>query len=71
MMQDLTLLLFLTAFAMPALGIERVTVEQVDQALAVGKNKPDQEVMRRLYGLELTERMSTQMLLADGSNARR
>jgi hypothetical protein len=40
----------------------RVTVEDVQRILAEGKGKPDAEVARQLYGLELTERMSSARL---------
>lgn len=63
MMRNLALLLVVATVAIPALAGRHVTVRQLDQELAEVKNKPDQEVVRWLSSLELTERMSTQRLL--------
>jgi hypothetical protein len=56
-------LLLLAEMAQPALAAKRITVKQLDQALANANEKPDQVVARWLAGLELIERMSTQDLL--------
>jgi len=62
-MRKLAVLLFFVAVAIPALAVKRLTLKQLDQALADVGSKPDQEVARSLSGLELTERMSTQELM--------
>lgn len=41
---------------------QNVTVEDVERILEENKGKPDEELMRQLYGLELTERMSSARL---------
>jgi hypothetical protein len=41
---------------------QSVTVEEVQRILAENKGKPDEEVARQLYGLELTEKMSSARL---------
>jgi hypothetical protein len=55
-------LLLLAAFALPAFAAEdaktvKVTVAQLEQALAEAHGKPDGEVARQLSGLELSERL--------------
>jgi len=62
-MRNLVLLLMFAVVAIPAPAARRVTVDQLDQALAKVKSKPDQEVVRWLSGLQLTERMSTPNLM--------
>jgi hypothetical protein len=61
-MRKFALLLLLAAVALPALADNRVTVEQLEQAVAAAHGKPDQEVALSLGGLELTERLSTARL---------
>jgi len=61
-MRTLVLLLFLTAFAFPACAEKRVTVEQLEQAVAAAHGKPDKDVAQQLTRLELTERLSTARL---------
>ncbi len=58
-------LAFLTLFAVLALPVQaakRITVKQLNQGLEDAKNKPDQDLERWLYGLELSDRMSSQSL---------
>ena len=62
-MRNLALLLMLAVVAIPASAARRLTVDQLDQALAEVKNKPDQEVVQWLSGLQLIERLSTQRLM--------
>ncbi len=60
--------LLLAGIAMPAFAANsvtpsgRVSVEQLEQLLAVAKSKPDAELARLLGGLELTERLSSARL---------
>jgi len=63
-MRKLTVLLFLAgmallAFAAKDVTVEKVTVAQLEQALAAAHGKPDADVAQQLSGLELTERLST------------
>jgi VWFA-related protein len=58
-MRKLTLLLILaTITTLPAIAARRVTVEQLEQALATAHGRPDAEVALQLSDLELTERLS-------------
>ena len=61
-MRKLALLLLLTGIAFPAFAARRVTVEQLEQALAAAHGKPDAEVARQLWDLELSERLSAARL---------
>jgi hypothetical protein len=61
-MRKSTLLLILTVFSLRALAADRVTVEQLQQALAAAHGKPDKDVAQKLSGLELTERLSAARL---------
>jgi hypothetical protein len=61
-MRKSTLLLILAAFALRALAADRVTVEQLQQALAAAHGKQDKEVALKVRGLELTERLSAPRL---------
>jgi hypothetical protein len=62
--------LLLAGFALPALAagqvtagpFDHVTVEQLEQALAAERGKPDKKVAEKLGNLELTERLSTARL---------
>ncbi|MGA3134695.1 MAG: hypothetical protein ABSC88_01750 [Terracidiphilus sp.] len=62
-MRKLTVLLLLAGFTLPACAakdvtVEKVTVAQLEQALAAAHGKPDAEVAQQLSGLKLTERLS-------------
>jgi hypothetical protein len=57
-MRKSALLLLLAALALPALGANRVTVEQLEKTVAAAQGRPDREVAQSLGNLELTERLS-------------
>jgi len=61
-MRKSTLLLILAPFALRVLAADRVTVEQLQQALAAANGKQDKEVALKVRGLELTERLSAPRL---------
>lgn len=61
-MRTTATLILLCAFALPALAARRISVKQLDEALAGTKGKSDREAVQSLAGLELTERMSTREL---------
>jgi hypothetical protein len=61
-MRKSALLLLLAALALPAPAASRVTVEQLEQAVAAAHGKPDKAVAQSLGDLELTERLSTARL---------
>jgi len=61
-MRKSALLLLLAALALPAPAASRVTVEQLQQAVAAAHGKPDKAVAQSLGNLELTERLSTARL---------
>jgi VWFA-related protein len=61
-MRRWTLCLILAGIALPALAANRVTVKQLEQALATTTAKSDADVARQLSALELTERLSTARL---------
>jgi len=61
-MRKSALLLLLAALALPASAASRVTVEQLQQAVAAAHGKPDKAVAQSLGDLELTERLSTARL---------
>jgi len=54
----LGVLLLLVAPALPAVASKRITVEQLQEALAAALSKPDADVAEQLSELELTERLS-------------
>jgi VWFA-related protein len=58
-MRKLAVLLLLAGLALPAFAAKRVTVEQLEQALAAAQGKSDAEVARQLSNFELTERFSS------------
>ena len=58
-MRRFALLLVLASLALPALAFDKVTVDQLQQAVAAAQGKRDKEVAEQLAGLELTERLST------------
>ena len=57
-MRKLVLFLFLAITTLPAIAAKRVTVEQLEQAVAAAHGKPDAEVAQQLFDLQLTERLS-------------
>jgi hypothetical protein len=57
-MRKLALLLFLAIATLPAIAAKRVTVEQLEQAVAAAHGKPDADVAQQLSELQLTERLS-------------
>jgi hypothetical protein len=61
-MRKLTLLLLLAGLVLPALADGRVTVAELEQAVAAAHGKRDQEVAQRLGEMELAERLSTPRL---------
>lgn len=61
-MRKLTLLLLLSAMAMPASAAKRITVEQLEHTLTALQGKTDSEIARQIYGLELSERLSAAKL---------
>jgi len=58
-MRTLVLSLYLAMLAMPAFGVDKVTVQQLEETIAASKTRGDKELARRLADLELTERLST------------
>ncbi|MFZ1085199.1 MAG: hypothetical protein WAN35_09565 [Terracidiphilus sp.] len=63
-MRKLPVLFLIVSFAFPAFAeknaaVAKVTVDQLEQALAAAHGKPDVDLARQLSGLELSERMST------------
>jgi VWFA-related protein len=61
-MRKWILCFILAGIALPALAANRLTVDQLEQALAAANAKPDAEVARQLSSMELTERLSTARL---------
>jgi len=66
-MRRLFSLFLLAGFALPAFAakdapVAKVTVAQLEQALATAHDRPDAEVVQQLSGMELTERLSTAKL---------
>ena len=59
-MRQFILLGLLTAMAFPAWAVKRVTVAQLEQALATisAAHKPDAEIARQIAGLKLSERIT-------------
>jgi VWFA-related protein len=57
-MLKLAVCLGMTGIALPGFAGQRVTVEQLERALAAAQGKPDAEVARQLSAMELTERLS-------------
>jgi hypothetical protein len=53
---------FITPKAAKAARVAKVTVAQLEQALATAHDRPDSEVAQQLSGLELTERLNTAKL---------
>jgi VWFA-related protein len=60
--QKFTLLLLLTSLSLPALANKRVTVEQLERLLAANRGKTDEKIAQQLFGLEITERLSSAKL---------
>ena len=58
-MRRLAAVLWIVAATVPSFASKRVTVEQLEQALAAARDKPDADVAEQLSDLELTERLST------------
>src|SRR5271165_1764425 len=56
-MRNLVFILLLLS-TLPAFPASHITVQQLEQLLATGKNKPDADVAKELDGLELTERLN-------------
>jgi hypothetical protein len=66
-MRKLALLLLLTAMALPSFATnepktDKVTVAQLEQALAGARTRSDASLAQQLSGMELTERLSTARL---------
>ena len=66
-MRKLFLLFLLAGIALPVFAdkdaaVAKVTVAQLEQALATAHDRPDAEVAQQLSGMELTERLSTAKL---------
>jgi len=62
MMRKLAILFVLVASTLPALAAKRVTVEQLEQAIAASHGKPDADVAWQISNLELAERLSSTRL---------
>jgi hypothetical protein len=62
MMKKLALLLLLASTAPPAFSAKQVRLDKVDQLLIRARGKPDAKVAKQLFGLELTERVSSARL---------
>jgi len=66
-MRKLTVLLLLAGMALPAFAAKdipttKVTIAQLEQALAAAHGKPDADLAQQLSGMELTERLSAPRL---------
>ena len=66
-MRKWVVLLLLACLAVPAIAenelkVSKITVAQLEQALAAAQSKPDAEIAQQLAGLELTERISSARL---------
>jgi hypothetical protein len=61
-MRRLLVLFFLVAAVLPVRAAEKVTVEQLENALAAGSGKGDHVLAKQLGGLELNERLSAPKL---------
>jgi hypothetical protein len=57
--RGLALLLLPAALALPASAANRVTVQQLEKAVASYHAKPDKDAAQQIAGLELTERLTT------------
>ena len=62
-MKKLTVLLLLAGMTLPVFAVGeakvvKVTVAQLEQAMAAAQGKPDAEIAQQIAGLELTERLS-------------
>jgi len=58
-MRKLAIVLLITGLALPACAARRVTVDELEQAVAAAQGKLDGQAARQLGDLELTERLST------------
>jgi hypothetical protein len=58
-MRKLVLLLLVWGSTAQAFAAKRVTVDQLEQAVAAARGKADAKVAQQIYELELTERLST------------
>src|ERR1022692_4495193 len=58
-MRRAVMLVLLVVLALPAMAVKRINSQQLDEALAGVRGKPDKDVARWLTGLELTNRVST------------
>jgi VWFA-related protein len=61
-MRRLAVLVLLAVMTIPALASRRITVAQLEQALAAARGRQDAEVAQQISDLELTERLSTEKL---------
>jgi len=61
-MQNPALLFLLAAMALPAYAAKRVTVEQLEQVLVAFHRTSDKKVAQQIYELDLTERLSEDLL---------
>jgi VWFA-related protein len=61
-MRRLTLLVLLAAMTVPAGAATKMTVAQLEQAVATAHGAPDAKLAEQLSGLELTERLSANRL---------
>jgi len=55
-------LLLAAAFVLPAAAANKVTVQQLEQAVAAAHARPDKDAAQEIGGLELTERLTTARL---------
>ena len=58
----LVFLLLPAALVLPAAAADKVTVQQLEQAVAAAQAKPDKDAAQEVGGLELTERLTTARL---------
>ncbi|MDR3727722.1 MAG: VWA domain-containing protein [Terracidiphilus sp.] len=59
MMRKFAFLFLLAGLAIPASAVKRVTVDQLEQALAAAHGKQDADVAHQLLDMELAERLSS------------
>jgi len=61
-MRKFLVCVILAGFSLPLFAANRLTVEQLEQALAGAKTKADSDLARELAGMELSERLSSARL---------
>ncbi|MGB8259859.1 MAG: hypothetical protein WCE75_05895, partial [Terracidiphilus sp.] len=61
-MRNWVVSLLLAALALPAIAVERTSIDQLERLLATTQSRSDADLSHRLAGLELTERLSSARL---------